>query len=339
MACGPAGHHQLDHLLVVYEGDEWLHERILLFQVSPTVWIICTPHFDLYEEDLAECASIYRWGPRGGVPHSWSGHTQHPHKIVRFNRDDLATRLPELQGRAAIAGAAAAPNASGSRDAQPGLGQLNHGNDSDVFVAVEARGGYAIGDPVAVNGGAFHRFGDRGILVTPAGPLAVGLAGTVDLPQSSSNDLRTLDVLYDNGARSRGFDSALASLTESAFTDWPVQGPRTLHWLCRTLGQQGSSFARRHHWWSSVLRLSPDDLGVDEHQSLCEVLQMALQYDQLNITQCGCFELLARRLQFWESYYAKRLLEAVTPQGNASSRIDGEERNLFMGQERTRSLP
>ena len=40
-----------------------------------------------------------------------------------------------------------------------------------------------------------------------------------------------------------------------------------------------------------------------EHALLCDMLQMAVTYDQLDVSSLGCFELLVRRLQMLEEAY------------------------------------
>ena len=60
------------------------------------------------------------------------------------------------------------------------------------------------------------------------------------------------------------------------------------------------------------------DLGINEadrakyeHAHLCDVLQMAVCYDQLDISSLGCFELLVRRLQAVERAYDANLTSRI----------------------------
>ena len=80
--------------------------------------------------------------------------------------------------------------------------------------------------------------------------------------------------------------------------------------------------------------LTSADAGAEEHESICEILQVAMQYDQINIAECASFEMLSRRLQLWESMYSNRLRSAVAP-SSKSSAIDGEEKTLMLGQPRS----
>ena len=52
------------------------------------------------------------------------------------------------------------------------------------------------------------------------------------------------------------------------------------------------------------------ELGINEadrvkyeHAHLCDMLQMVMTYDQLDVSSLGCFKLLVRRLQMLEEAY------------------------------------
>ena len=48
----------------------------------------------------------------------------------------------------------------------------------------------------------------------------------------------------------------------------------------------------------------------DEMEFLAEVLEAAITYDQLNISELLCFEIICRRYQLWEEMYATQLAAA-----------------------------
>ena len=61
---------QVRDRVVVYYGeaeDEYYHDRVLLAQVSKYEWVVATPHWDLYVEDVQEHDSIFKQGVRGGM--------------------------------------------------------------------------------------------------------------------------------------------------------------------------------------------------------------------------------------------------------------------------------
>ena len=62
------------------------------------------------------------------------------------------------------------------------------------------------------------------------------------------------------------------------------------------------------------------------------MLETAMVYDQLNVSELATFELMARRYQLWEEKYAGPMRTAETGDG-AEDWLD--ERRLFLGQRRT----
>jgi hypothetical protein len=58
-----------------------------------------------------------------------------------------------------------------------------------------------------------------------------------------------------------------------------------------------------------------------EHQILCEVLQTAMVYDQLEVSALCCFELLCRRLQLIEEAYSSN---PKTPSFDGQSHFMGQ---------------
>jgi hypothetical protein len=81
------------------------------------------------------------------------------------------------------------------------------------------------------------------------------------------------------------------------------------------------------------LGLSASDPGVDEHKFLSDVVESALTYDQLNVSELLCFEHVARRYQMWEEIYAQSLREAESGSGSADWL---DERQIFLGQGRSK---
>ena len=49
-----------ERILVRYVGDPVMHERLLLWPLGGSAWIMCTPDFDVYEEDPLDTDYIDR---------------------------------------------------------------------------------------------------------------------------------------------------------------------------------------------------------------------------------------------------------------------------------------
>ena len=67
---------------------------------------------------------------------------------------------------------------------------------------------------------------------------------------------------------------------------------------------------------------------------LGEVLGVALQRDQHNVSEAVCFELIARRYQMWEQFYGSKLRDRTDASGGGFN-IDRDKRSLYLGQTRT----
>ena len=80
-------------VFVLYDEESPLwHERAILAQIHTTSYIILTPDYDVYEEDLAETVGeIYRTGPQGGLPAPIMKEATH-----RFDSAQLRSELPDL---------------------------------------------------------------------------------------------------------------------------------------------------------------------------------------------------------------------------------------------------
>ena len=61
------------------------------------------------------------------------------------------------------------------------------------------------------------------------------------------------------------------------------------------------------------------DNGVLEHESICKALELAVEYDQLNIGELATIELLCRRLQMIQYRWKERVLGA-----SSSGSVDDE---------------
>ena len=72
------------------------------------------------------------------------------------------------------------------------------------------------------------------------------------------------------------------------------------------------------------------DPGIDEHELLATVLQLAVEYDQLCITELASFELLARRFQLWEQFHSEEL-RVANAGAEADGNLDIDECSAFMG--------
>jgi hypothetical protein len=97
--------------------------------------------------------------------------------------------------------------------------------------------------------------------------------------------------------------------------------------LLFVLAQTGGGFTARVQAFMNLSKLSFNDGHMTEYSLIAKVLEMALTWDQLNIANLACMELLARRFQLIEEKYRHRL-----PQHDAKNTMDPEsDAGLFLG--------
>ncbi len=155
--------------------------------------------------------------------------------------------------------------------------------------------------------------------VAPAAPLAPAPAvGTPAL-----GDVRILPITRDTqGNRFKEFRSAVNSLQQDDWPDWPVSFPRTCLWVCRYFVRQGLTASGWFQKFRHDAGLGFMDEGVEELQRDCKMLDTLLTYDQINVANLASADQLCRNIQVVAHLYADRF---------ASDRDDSYERNLMYG--------
>ena len=116
--------------------------------------------------------------------------------------------------------------------------------------------------------------------------------------EREGGDVRTLSIDYDGqGERYKEWRVVVRESYAEPFSDWPVDGPRT----CVVLGKHAEKYGRTPTgWlvaWSREVKMDHTDRTYYELKSIAEVLEYAGCYDQLNLGNLACMELLARRWQ------------------------------------------
>ena len=131
--------------------------------------------------------------------------------------------------------------------------------------------------------------------------------------------------LKRGGAGERHYDwRPLCDLVTSfAYKDWPVQGPRTVAWVCRFLTHLGRTPTEHHRSWKQLLRLSDSGWGVDIHRVALEVLEVSGSYDQLNLANIAGLEKLLREAQFIEWQYAESAKKQADGGGDGGKKPKG----------------
>ena len=174
--------------------------------------------------------------------------------------------------------------------------------------------------------------GDLVLGVRNGAATVLRLADPQALPEELETDLRLHPIAVNDldGRRHRRFQEAVGLLTETDHTGWPALGPRTVKWCLNFLGQQDGNPRARHTKWKHECGLSATDDGVGDHDLCMRMFEMGLVFDQVNLSELGTFELVARRAQMAEWRHRERIL------GQHDELFD--DQFLYMGAGETRGL-
>ena len=97
--------------------------------------------------------------------------------------------------------------------------------------------------------------------------------------------------------------------------------------------ENGGSALGHHVQWRSNIKLTVDDITVSSHLEFSKIFETALCYDQLDVSNLGALELVARQLQLCEERYRDKILG--TKVGEEGQR---DEHYYFTGMATTRGL-
>ena len=177
-------------------------------------------------------------------------------------------------------------------------------------------------------GGGWERLDDESAVPAPKGGGGKGLPAQADDKDAVCH--RTMPMVYGpNLKANREFREAVHYLAEDAVKDWPLVGPRSLLWVLMFILQQtlGGIVARQQQFMS-LGKLNYGDKHMSEYAVLAKVLELAISFDQLHVTNLACFELIGRRLQMIEEKYRFRLPQFDGGVGAADPENDA---SLFLG--------
>ena len=115
-------------------------------------------------------------------------------------------------------------------------------------------------------------------------------------------DMRTLAITHRavSGERHCPFDVAVEKMSDAAFPDFPMDGPRTARWLCEAMVKTGGGPIARSVRWAREAEVPSGDRSRHEHAILSRILEYGVTYDMLNVANLASFEVVARRLQLIE---------------------------------------
>ena len=156
----------------------------------------------------------------------------------------------------------------------------------------------------------------------------VATTASAEQAAADSEDVRTLAVRWQsNGVRMRPFGEAVGLMVEESFAvdDFPLSGPRVGGWMMRSIANSGTTPIMRHSKWTAESGVGGESRSAHEHFLLSHIIEKACVYDQLNIMNCSCIELVVRRMILLEEAHS---INAQHPN------FEGAEHWLGLGERR-----
>ena len=87
------------------------------------------------------------------------------------------------------------------------------------------------------------------------------------------------------GVRHRAFKESVDDMRETAWSDWPLTGPRTCLFVITFIAEHNSTPEQRRVRFCTEGRLQQTDPGAAEHGVLLKILQLGASYDQCDLPQ------------------------------------------------------
>ena len=133
-------------------------------------------------------------------------------------------------------------------------------------------------------------------------------------------DARVLSVQRGGGgARHRTWKEVVEGVTETPFTDFAVEGPRTVRWCVAFIARRQGGPMDHHRWWTSSYGLSEDDALVKQHELTMKVLELFGSYDQLDLGNLAGLERLLREAPLTEWHFEEKRRASLGSRADSSA--------------------
>ena len=301
------------------------HARLVLSEVDRNTheYVILTPDYDVYVEILdasnPDLASFHLSGPGGslppGVPRAqiYGFAAMSAVDYARFMARGRAEAAAEVARRGAV------PVAAPVGPAVAGGGAADGGHQ--IWVMAETCGVHKIGETVVPPAGLpmLQDFGlmvvndsdgvGRPCLIKRIDPdnLAQFCEDRIGLARASesidgedrvaADDIRTMSVKYTaNGERFRNFRESVGEMTNTEMPDFPYE-PRTCLSYLQAVQSVSENCYAQHLAWLQQSKIPEGSRASYEDETLAHILDVAISFDCLCVTNLASFELLVRRRQ------------------------------------------
>lgn len=318
------------------EVPRCVHARLVLAVVDPVLheYIILTPDWDYYLEachaSSPDLAHFYTTPVRGGLPAGVPAASIYGFapmdagdyaRFMRLGRQEAQNELRRRGGAApAVVPPVAVPAAPGAAPVVPGPAAAA-GAPVLVWVLGECIGDHKVGERVQPPP-SMPTLGDYGLMLMNDGDGSSRpcLVKRVDQDQigafcdervqlarateslegddrNAADDLRTMSIRYTaNGERHRQFRESVAEMTSAEMEDFPFEIRTCLPYLQAVQSVAESAYSQ-HLSWLQQSRIPEGSRAAYEDEALSRILDTAISFDCLCVTNLASFELLVRRRQ------------------------------------------
>ena len=315
-----------------------IHARLVGAHIQNDLFVIITPDYDVYEEQLSnlnpDFTAFHYGGPGLGAAVPAGLNRAHVYAFGAMSAIDYQRLMNQARlyaaGIRAGLGLSPVPNVAPAVPAPapgaPAVPALPA--DPLVWVALESRGNVRVGSVVVPAGqglpaGAVN-LGDRAIVDAGAG-LLVALK---QVPQSQvgtmeTRDLRVLPLRFDGqGQRRADFNEVVSQMSQDDMPGGKLQldGPPSALEVVRSMVLRGLTPVTDHEHWVRTHELAKGDRSVYEMEVITRVLEAFITVDQINIPNLKGCELLVRR---WQLIREAHRLSPTNPDYSAADVIMG----------------
>ena len=325
------------------EGDVWfvdygeqppvVHSRLLAAHVQRSTWVIVTPDFDIYEEQLddqnPDVSAVFQGGGGFGAALPAGINSAHvygfrPMTAVQYQQvltqaRQYAASLRVQLGLPPPGLPAAVPAAAPAADAE-----------GKVWVAMEHDHGKVAGEIICDVGlplpaGSVTLGPDKALIPVNAGALYVKQVTKSKIATMDVRDLRTLPLVFDEqGNRKAEFSRMVAKMTQDNMPGGGLMldGPASALGVLKGMVARGLTPITDHEHWVRTHDGLRGDRSVYEMEVITRALEAFATVDQINIPNSRGCELLLRR---WQLIREAHRLNPAAPDYSAS--------DVFMGWE------
>ena len=168
------------------------------------------------------------------------------------------------------------------------------------------------------------RLGDRGIHILGSGESVAVQRLTVEEAADQTDekqegkgdkldDLRLFSPVCHNSAGKRWLDfgKGVDKISQEVIDDWPLEGDRSIAWLVGYIHKHGGTPEGRHTKWAVEQHIGVDSLGYVLHDLVGYCLELAVSYDQLDVSNLASCEVLGRIYQLLEETSGTMVVEGL----------------------------